>query len=57
MRNYLYKRAAFRSDYVPRGQSMKPVEVSDQDRRTAAEMGSHALLNAIHRYFLRGGRG
>jgi hypothetical protein len=56
MRNYFYKRAAFRSDYVPRGQSMKPIEVGNRDRRKAAELGSRALLNALHLYFLKGGR-
>lgn len=37
--------------------SAKGIEIQDRDRVNAAEAGSRALLNALHRYFLNGGRG
>lgn len=45
------------SEYIPKRESFKPIEVADRDRRRAAALGSYALLTAIRGYFERGGRG
>jgi len=52
-----YNRSAPDSHYLPRSQSMKPIDVTDRERYERAETGSRMLLEAIRRYFLKGGRG
>jgi len=45
------------SEYIPKRESFKPIEVADRDRQNAAQIGSQMLLEALNRYFRRGGRG